>query len=163
MLSTMLTRLGRPAIVAVIATLPDFEGLRNLSAAHFDLCELRIDLLYRASVDLEAYVGSVPCPKIATVRDPNEGGANALSEGTRLELYQRWLPFCDLIDVELRSMSRFSSLVEQAESADKAVIVSFHDFEKTPSLEELQEKLDRCHLKKNQIFKVASNVGRWSD
>jgi 3-dehydroquinate dehydratase I len=163
MLSTMLTRLGRPAIVAVIATLPDFEELRNLSAAQFDLCELRIDLLYRASVDLKAYVGSVPCPKIATVRDPNEGGANALSEETRLGLYQRWLPSCDLIDVELRSLSRFSSLVEQAESADKAVIISFHDFERTPSLEELQEKLDRCHLKKNQIFKVASNVARWSD
>jgi 3-dehydroquinate dehydratase-1 len=163
MLSTLLTRLGKPAIVAVIASLPDFEEIRNLSAAHFDLCELRIDLLYRASVDLKAYAGNIPCPKIATVRDPNEGGANVLSEKTRLELYQHWLPLCDLIDVELRSLSRFSSLVEQADSLDKGVIVSFHDFEKTPSLGELQEKLDQCRLKKNQLFKVASNVARWSD
>src|ERR1700733_1454432 len=138
MLSTMLTRLGRPAIVAVIASLPDFAEIRNLSATHFDLCELRIDLLDSASEDLEDYVGSVPCPKIAMVRDPKEGGANALSEKTRLELYQRWLPFCDLIDLELRSLSRFSNLVEQAESVDKGVIISFHDFERTPSLEELQ-------------------------
>lgn len=163
MLSTMLTRLRKPAIVAVIASIPDFEEIRNLSAAHFDLCELRIDLLYRASVDLKSYVGNVSCPKIVTVRDPKEGGANALSEKARLELYQRWLPFCDLIDLELRSLSAFSSLVEQAESVDKGVIVSFHDFERTPSLDELQEKVDQCHLKKNQIFKVASNVARWSD
>jgi 3-dehydroquinate dehydratase-1 len=159
----MLTSLRKPAIVAVIASLPDFEEIRNLSAAHFDLCELRIDLLHRASVDLKTYLGNVPCPKIATVRDPKEGGANALSEKARLELYQRWLPLCDSIDVELRNLSGFSSLVEEAESMDKGVIVSFHDFEKTPSLEELQEKFDQCHLKKNQIFKVASKVARWSD
>jgi 3-dehydroquinate dehydratase I len=159
----MLTRLRQPAIVAVIAALRDFEGIRNLSTAVFDLCELRIDLLHSDSADLEAFVGNLPWPKIATVRDPKEGGANAIPERTRLELYQRWLPFCDLVDVELRGLSRFSGLVQQAESAGKSVIISFHDFEKTPSLEELQDKLDRCCPKKNQIFKVATNVARWSD
>jgi 3-dehydroquinate dehydratase-1 len=163
MLSTMLTTMRKPAIVAVIASLPDFEEIGNLSSTYFDLCELRIDLLYRTSVELEPYVGNLPCPKIVTVRDPNEGGANALPEKTRLELYQRWLPLCDLIDVELRSLNRFSGLVELAESVGKGVIISFHDFEKTPSLEELQEKVDRCRLKKNQIFKVASNVSQWAD
>jgi 3-dehydroquinate dehydratase I len=163
MLSTMLTRMRKPAIVAVIGSLPDFEEIGKLSSTHFDLCELRIDLLYRTSAELESHIEDVACPKIATVRDPNEGGANALPEKTRLELYQRWLPLCDLIDVELRSLSRFSGLVEQAESAAKGVIISFHDFEKTPSLEELQEKVDRCRLKKNQIFKVASKVAQWAD
>jgi 3-dehydroquinate dehydratase I len=153
----------KPAIVAVIGSLPDFEELGKLSSTHFDFCELRIDLLYRTSAELESHIEDVACPKIATVRDPNEGGANALPEKTRLELYQRWLPLCDLIDVELRSLSRFSGLVEQAESAAKGVIISFHDFEKTPSLEELQEKVDRCRLKKNQIFKVASKVAQWAD
>jgi 3-dehydroquinate dehydratase-1 len=163
MLSTVLSKLPKPAIVAVIASLPDFEEIRDLSAGQSHLCELRIDLLYRASADLEASIGRIPCPRILTVRDPDEGGANALSEKARLELYQHWLPLCDLIDVELRNLSRFSGLVEQAESAGKGVIISFHDFEKTPSLEELQEKLDRCRLKKTQFFKVASNVARWSD
>jgi 3-dehydroquinate dehydratase I len=163
MLPMVLSKLPNPAIVAVIASLPDFEEIGKLSAGQCDLCELRIDLLHRASVDLEESIGHVPCPKIATVRDPDEGGANALSGKTRLELYQRWLPLCDLIDVELRNLDRFSDLVEQAESGGKSVIISFHDFDKTPSLEDLQEKLDRCRLKKTQIFKVASKVARWSD
>ena len=137
--------------------------MENCPLGSVDLCELRIDLLHRASVDLEESIGHVPCPKIATVRDPDEGGANALPGKTRLELYQRWLPLCDLIDVELRNLDRFSDLVEQAESGGKSVIISFHDFDKTPSLEDLQEKLDRCRLKKTQIFKVASKVARWSD
>jgi 3-dehydroquinate dehydratase I len=161
--STVLSTLRKPAIVAVIGSLPDFEAVRNLAAGQVDLCELRIDLLYRASADLEESAGEVPCPKIATVRDPEEGGANGLSEQTRLELYQRWLPWCDLIDVELRNLNRFSGLIEEAESSGKGVIVSFHDFEKTPSLGEFQEILDRSRLKKTQIFKVASKVAQWSE
>jgi 3-dehydroquinate dehydratase I len=153
----------QPAIVAVIASLRDFEEILDLPPALFDLCELRIDLLYRAAADLEALAGKVPFPKIATVRDPNEGGANAIPEKARLELFERWLPLCDLIDVELRGLSRFSDLVQRAASTGKGVIVSFHDFVKTPSLEELQEMLDRCRPTKTQIFKVATKVAQWSD
>jgi len=159
----MLTIPRKPAIVAVIASLRDFDEISNLRATHFDLCELRIDLLYNASADLEALVGKVPFPKIATVRDPDEGGANAIPEIARLELFEHWLPLCDLVDVELRSLNRFSGLVRHAESTGKGVIVSFHDFAKTPPLEELQEMLDRCRPAKAQIFKVATNVARWSD
>jgi 3-dehydroquinate dehydratase I len=153
----------QPAIVAVIASLRDFEEILKLPPAHFDLCELRIDRMYRSGADLEVLAGKVPFPKIATVRDPNEGGENAIPESRRLELFQHWLPLCDLVDVELRSLPRFSALVQQAESAGKDVIVSFHDFVKTPSLEELEELLDRCRPGKTQIFKVATNVAQWSD
>jgi 3-dehydroquinate dehydratase I len=152
-----------PAIVAVIATIRDFDEISKLSSAHFDLCELRIDLLCRLSADLEGFVGKLPGPKILTVRDPNEGGANAISEITRLELFERWLPLCDLVDVELLNLSRFSGLVQQAESTGKGVIVSFHDFTQTPSLEKLQEMLDGCRTGESQIFKVATRVARWSD
>jgi 3-dehydroquinate dehydratase-1 len=159
----MLTFPRKSAIVAVIASLRDFDEVSSLPVTRFDLCELRIDLLSALSADLEALIGKVPGPKIVTVRDPNEGGANAIPEMTRLELFQRWLPFCDLVDVELGNLNRFSGLVEQAESAGKAVIVSFHDFAKTPSLEELQEMLDRCRPAKTQVFKVATRVAQWSD
>ena len=159
----MLTFPRNPAIVAVIATIRDFDEISKLSSAHFDLCELRIDLLCRLSADLDVLVRKVSGPKILTVRDPNEGGANAISEVARLELFERWLPLCDLVDVELRNLSRFSGLVQQAESAGKGVIVSFHDFAQTPSLEELQEMLDRCRTAKTQIFKVATRVAQWSD
>jgi 3-dehydroquinate dehydratase-1 len=162
-LSKMLSIPRQPAIVAVIASLRDFEEILNVPVAHFDLCELRIDRLYRLPVDLEAFVGKVPIPKIATVRDPKEGGANAIPEGMRRELFEHWLPRCDLIDIELGSLPRFSDLVQEAESAGKGVIVSFHDFVKTPSLEELQEKLDRSRPGKSRIFKVATNVAQWSD
>jgi len=159
----MLTIPRKPSIVAVIASLKDFDEVLNVPAKHFDLCELRIDLLYRFPADLEALVARVPFPKIVTVRDASEGGANAIPEKTRLELFEHWLPLCDLLDVELNSLSRFSDLIREADSASKEVIVSFHDFVKTPSLEELQGMLDRCPARSNHIFKVATNVAQWSD
>jgi 3-dehydroquinate dehydratase-1 len=159
----MLTIPRQSAIVAVIAALPDFDQLLALPAKQIDLCELRIDRLYGSSANLEALVAKIPIPKIATVRDPSEGGANGLPEATRFELFERWLPHCNLVDVELSNLSRFSAFIEQAESEGKEIIFSFHDFGKTPPLEELQGMLDGCRLRKNQIFKVATNVGQWSD
>lgn len=159
----MLTTPRQSAIVAVIAALPDFDQLLALSGKHIDLCELRIDRLYGSSANLEALSSKIPIPKIATVRDSSEGGANGLLEATRLELYERWLPHCNLVDIELSNLSRFSAFIEQAESEGKEIIFSFHDFEKTPSLEVLQGMLDHCRLRQNQIFKVATNVEHWSD
>jgi 3-dehydroquinate dehydratase-1 len=159
----MLTTPRQSAIVAVIAALPDFDQLLALSANHIDLCELRIDRLYGSSANLATLSSKISIPKIATVRDSSEGGANGLPEATRLELFQRWLPHCNLVDIELSNLSRFSALIEQAESEGKEIIFSFHDFEKTPSLEVLQGMLDHCRLRQNQIFKVATNVEHWSD
>jgi 3-dehydroquinate dehydratase-1 len=159
----MLTKPRQSAIVAVIAALPDFDQLLALPAEHIDLCELRIDRLDGSSANLEALVSKIPIPKIVTVRDPSEGGANGLPGATRLELFERWLPHSNLVDIELSNLSRFSAFIERAESEGKEVIFSFHDFEKTPSLEVLQRMLDHCRLRQNQIIKVATKVEHWSD
>ena len=159
----MLTKIRKPSVVAVIASLQDFDEILKLPPDGFDFCELRIDLLCRWSEDVQALAKKVPFPKIATVRDPKEGGANSIPELARLELFERWLPLCDLVDVELRNLGRFSALVQEAEAVGKGVIISFHDFAKTPSLEDLQGLVDRSDLNKNRIFKAATNVSQWSD
>src|SRR5262249_21983531 len=92
----------RPLIVAVVASLEDFERISNLSSEEVDLCELRIDLLPRDSVELLPLARRLKLPKIVTARDPSEGGANALSEELRLQLFEQWLPECDGIDIETR-------------------------------------------------------------
>jgi len=133
----MLTKARKPSVVAVISSLEDIDDISSISSRSFDLCELRIDKLFPSSDDLPPRVRELRFPKIATVRDPLEGGANSIPESTRLGLFERWLPLCNFIDVELRNLSRFSKLIQEAESTGKEVIVSFHDFAKTPKLEEL--------------------------
>jgi 3-dehydroquinate dehydratase-1 len=159
----MLTNRRKPSIVAVIASLRDFAELAKLPAESFDLCELRLDLLYRTLEEVEALSQGVNSPKIATVRDPGEGGANALPEVTRVDLFDRWLPHCDLIDVEFRNLDQYAELIQRAESAEKEVIISFHDFVSTPPIERLQKMLDSCALSDGRIFKVATNVSCWQD
>jgi 3-dehydroquinate dehydratase-1 len=159
----MLTKARNPSIVAVIASLRDFDDISSISSRSFDLCELRIDKLLPTSDDLPSRVRALPFPKIVTVRDPLEGGANSIPASTRIGLFERWLPVCNFIDVELRNLGSFSKLIQEAESNGKEVIVSFHDFAKTPKLEELQEMFDRSGRVPNRIFKVATTVSHWSD
>lgn len=161
--SVMITKPRKPSVVAVIASLRDFAEIANLPAESFDLCELRLDLLYRTSEEIETLSREIKSPKIVTVRDPGEGGANALPDATRLELFERWLPDCDLIDVEFRNLDRYKELIERAEANGRQVIVSFHDFVNTPPIERLQEMLDTCEMRDSRIFKVATNTSRWQD
>jgi 3-dehydroquinate dehydratase I len=150
-------------IVAVIASPRDVVEVSKLAADSFDLCELRIDLLQTVAGGLESLTSGLPHRKIVTVRDPREGGAGALSRGARFELFERFLPGCDMIDVELGNLSAYSGLVQHAESEGKQVIVSVHDFLKTPPLNELQAMLDRSGLGNSRLFKAATNVGSWAD
>jgi len=98
-----LTKARKPSIVAVIASLGDFDDISSMSSRSFDLCELRFDKLLPASDNLSSRVRELPFPKIATVRDPLEGGANSIPELTRLSLFERWIPVRNFIDVELRA------------------------------------------------------------
>jgi 3-dehydroquinate dehydratase I len=154
---------SRPLIVAVVASLQDLEYGLNLPAGCADLCELRIDLLPRDSDELLPLVRRLELPKIVTVRDPAEGGANALNEELRLRLLEQWLPECRSIDIELRNLSYFAELARDAQSKGKEVIISFHDFVGTPPFEALVEMVHRSAVVPHQIFKVATVVESWKD
>jgi 3-dehydroquinate dehydratase I len=153
----------KPSVVAVVASGEDLEELSKLPPGSADLCELRIDLLQNCSADLDALIADLSIPKIVTVRDPREGGANQLSAEARLKLFYQWLPVCDYIDIECRNLSEFSRLVRDAEQRGKGIIYSFHDFEKTPEVSQMEELFKTMEPKANQIFKIATEVSTWQD
>jgi 3-dehydroquinate dehydratase I len=153
----------KPSVVAVVASREDFEELSKLPSKSADLCELRIDLLQHCSADLDALIADLSIPKIVTVRDPREGGANNLSAETRLKLFSQWLPVCDYIDIECRNLSEFSGLVREANRRGKGIIYSFHDFEKTPEVGQMEDLLETLEPNPNQILKIAAEVSAWED
>jgi 3-dehydroquinate dehydratase-1 len=159
----MFTEVRKPLIVAVIVVLDDFERIASLTGDAVDLCELRIDLLPKEPAKLLPLVRKITVPKIVTVRDPGEGGANGLSEESRLELFRQWLPECESIDIELKNALKFEELARDAELGGKEVIFSFHDFSKTPSFEELRAMMDDSAIIPNRIFKIATAVKSWRD
>ena len=83
-----------------------------------------------------------------------EGGENDLSATERIVRYRALLPHVALIDTELRSFPEMQEVMGEARDRGVIVVGSFHDFEKTPPLEDLLA-LDR---RTPDIFKVATLV-----
>ncbi len=89
---------------------------------------------------------------ICTLRTKTEGGKFPGNEKERiaiLKLIAEYNPF--LLDVEFNTLKRNSSLVTYLKSTKTKLLVSWHDFKKTPSTAELKKKI-------NQMSKFSSNV-----
>ena len=140
------------------------SALRNLPA---DLAEWRFDYFYNASelslltvltflAELRKALGDLPL--LFTFRTLGEGGEKAITNQTYEELNKTVLSsgMVDLIDVEL---SMGEDLVERllaaAREKDVKVIVSGHDFEKTPPKDEIVHRLKTMEALGADLVKMA--------
>jgi 3-dehydroquinate dehydratase-1 len=125
-----------------------------------DLFELRLDCLcprndgFPAVTQFIRRLGSRRS-LIITARDPREGGLGNLSLAKRRELLLRFLPHAKFVDIELRSVRAFESLLACARKQKVCVILSFHDFKATPSPRSLRAKAAEAKTRGADIFKVA--------
>ncbi len=102
-----------------------------------DLLEIRIDALKSPTPPMVAQlIKEVDFITIATNRIASEGGLFKGSEKERTDILIAAADEADYVDIEILCKDKYRSKV--IESAHKSII-SFHDFEKTPSLEYLQE------------------------
>jgi len=79
---------------------------------------------------------------IFTLRKKEEGGKFKGSEKERIEIMKSCLDSCgfDLIDIELSAEKKaLKEIVKKAGEKNKKIIVSFHDFKKTPSKRKMIE------------------------
>ena len=144
-------------IVAVIASRPDlYRALRMASPP--DLFELRLDHLIGCLDEVERKTSILPAPIIITARHPDEGGANRLSLGRRRVLLGRFLLRARYLDVELRSTKTLRSVLDTAHRKNIRSIISFHDFEDTPSVRVLKTKARAAKSRGAHIFKVATRT-----
>jgi 3-dehydroquinate dehydratase I len=145
----------RSRIVAVIASRADLERAVRVRKPP-DFFELRLDCL-SGSIDRHK-LSMLPAQLIITARDPREGGVNNLPIQKRRKLLQRFLPCATLIDVELRSFTAFKSIVNLARKQDVGVILSFHNFESTPSLGILHAIARKAKSMGADILKIATRT-----
>ena len=119
-------------IVGVIFSRSDFQRALRMRNPP-DLFELRLDALVHVLDTVRAAIECLRAPLIITARDPREGGANQLSSRRRRALLLEFLPHAACVDIELRS-ARFLGEVWRAARANQVrTIVSFHDFQETPT------------------------------
>jgi len=123
-----------------------------------DLFELRLDHLAGLLDELENKLPLLAAPLIITARHPREGGANNLPLEERRELLSRFLPWASYIDVELRSAKAFRSLLQVARRKNVRCILSFHDFDSTPTARSLRARARLAKSRGGDIFKVATRT-----
>jgi 3-dehydroquinate dehydratase-1 len=152
----------RQLLVGVIASPADLRFAFAMRQPP-DVFEFRLDCLCDIVNQLERKMSTLRAPKIMTARDPREGGANNLTLDKRRELLSRFLPQAKYIDVELRSARAFKPLLTRARKGNVRVILSFHDFNSTPTSRSLHAKIPTAKKLGADIFKVATHTQKPSD
>ena len=118
-----------------------------------DYAEVRFDFLKSEQIPEAIEMIKKDLKKIVcTLRPKTEGGEFSGKEKERvaiLKLIAEYNPF--LLDVEFNTLKRNSSFRRYLKSTKTNLLVSWHDFKKTPSSIELKKKM-------NQMSKFSSNV-----
>ena len=148
-----------PRVVATVHQPEDLTFLaENDVSATCDLLEYRLDGLVDHLDLAEKSIATTPMPCIVTARHPDEGGTGHLDVASRSALLERFLPFAALVDIEIRSLGKMATIIESAREKEVALIASYHDFEKTPNAEELQQALNQSVAAKPDVTKIAFHL-----
>ncbi|RNJ78139.1 MAG: type I 3-dehydroquinate dehydratase [Nitrosopumilus sp. H8] len=123
----------------------------DLALSKSDYAEIRLDHVKSIQIpDALELVKKRLGRTVCTIRPKSEGGAFSGTEKERvsiLKLASEYDPF--LLDVELDTLKKNPGLASYLKGAD--LLVSWHDFEKTPGSAELGRKM-------SQIAKFSSNI-----
>jgi len=109
---------------------------------------LKIEQIPEALETIKKDLNKVVC----TLRPKTEGGKFPGNENERIaiiKLIAEYSPF--LLDIEFNTLKKNQELKKYLKSTKTKLLVSWHDFKKTPTIAELKKKL-------NQMSKISSNV-----
>jgi 3-dehydroquinate dehydratase type I len=146
-----------PLVVGVLSSLGGDFPLAG------DLVEVRLDKSGHPEDWLERCkaIEARGKPVLLTIRLRSEGGEWPGDNEDRLKLFEEGLRALSAVDVELSSVI-CARVAKQAEKLGKVCLVSHHDFERTPSLAELESIVERAQ-QNGAIAKVATMIRNEAD
>jgi 3-dehydroquinate dehydratase-1 len=144
---------ARPNVVGVVHTA---DGFLQVGIPGLDAVEVRVDSF--SDPPGVQQIAEVPLPTIVTVRCPEEGGLRSISDDDRRERYLALLPAAAAIDLGLRSAESMADLREVVLRKAKTLILSFHDFQRTPSLADLEDACAKMRDLGANIVKIATKT-----
>ena len=140
--------------VSIAETTPSqTKKILKIALSKSDYVEVRLDFLKIDQIPETLEIIKKDLNRIVcTLRPKTEGGKFSGNEKERvaiLKLIAEYNPF--LLDVEFNTLKKNSTLVKYLKSTKTKLLVSWHDFKKTPSTSELKKKI-------NQMSKFSSNL-----
>ena len=132
-----------------------------------EYAEVRLDFLKPSDIPnvLESIKNRLPrC--VCTLRPKNEGGKFTGSEKERksiLKLISEYNPF--LLDVEFNTLKKDQKLRQYLKKSKTVILVSWHDFKKTPNIKKLNSTLKEMRKFSNhvKIVTVAKSINDTSN
>jgi len=117
-----------------------------------DVLEFRIDALKNPDIqEIKNTIREIDFPMIATNRIDSEGGSFKGSEEERISILYECASLVDYVDIELQSNDEY---INKIHDTGVKTIVSYHDFKKTPELDEIMYIVEKEH-EMGDIAKVA--------
>lgn len=130
------------------------EMVEIANSTDADIVEVRLDYL-KGFEEIEK-LEKVKKPLIATCMPQWEGGRFKGSEDERISILQRAIKFSDYVSVELRTNEVLrDKIINEAREGGVKVIVSYHDFKKTPKREGILEIIEEEKAAGGSIAKIA--------
>ncbi|KAL0699390.1 hypothetical protein Bca4012_055512 [Brassica carinata] len=126
-----------------------------------DLVEIRLDSLkeFNPLEDLKTIIQKSPLPTLFTYRPKWEGGQYEGDENERLDVLRLAMELgADYIDVELQVASEFIKSIKGKKPEKFRVIVSSHNYQSTPSVEELNDLAVKIQQSGADIVKIATTA-----
>ncbi|MGC9188618.1 MAG: type I 3-dehydroquinate dehydratase [Sulfurihydrogenibium sp.] len=131
-----------------------------------DIIELRIDQFEDKNLEHIIKVANKVKEKgfiaLATVRSKLEGGVDIPDE-ERLKIFKYICDYVDMADIEYTSFAINKEVIDFYHSKGKAIIMSYHDFEKTPSDDYIQAVIDESKSLGADIVKYAFKANSFQD
>lgn len=128
-----------------------------------DVIEVRLDCLEK--IELSVLTSKIRKPLLFTNRPTWEGGRYSGNEKTRIDPLQTaiWLEY-DYVDLELQAPPEsLNRLLHAREKSSTQLILSSHDFDKTPSLQQLLDTVNKMVDKGADVGKIVTMARNYHD
>ena len=143
------------------------KHILKIALGKSEYAEVRLDFLKSSDIPnvLESIKNRLPrC--VCTLRPKNEGGKFSGSEKERksiLKLISEYNPF--LLDVEFNTLKKDQKLRQYLKKSKTTILVSWHDFKKTPNMKKLNSTLKEMRKFSNhvKIVTVAKSINDTSN
>jgi len=130
------------------------EAIGIIEKGTADLYELRVDAMesFEGIEKLKPFAGKL----IITVRSKEEGGFREIGDKERRRLFKEFMRVKPaFVDVEFKSEIA-EDVIRLAREKGSRIIISYHDFEKTPSFEELKALLKEMKKLEADVIKIVT-------
>ena len=142
----------------ICVSISGIDQLPELIESGVTLMELRLDLIREDPVHIYKQIPD-HVQTIATCRP--EG----YSESERIELLKTCMDLgANFIDIEIESTDDYlRTLIAHAHQSGAKTIISYHNFEATPDVKELEELLQKCYERGGDVAKIAVQMNTLKD